>query len=116
MLQTVFLDAGGVLVFPNWVRITGALAAHGVQVDPAALARAEPLAKRQLDNGQTIKATNDAGRGWLYFNLIFEHAGVPLNPAVEAALAELYTYHQVSNLWEFVPPGVFPALAALRAR
>ncbi len=116
MLHTVFLDAGGVLVFPNWVRITRALAVHGVQVDPDALARAEPLAKRQLDNGPTIKATNDAGRGWLYFNLIFEHAGVPLNSAVEAALAELYVYHQESNLWEFVPPAVFPALAALRAR
>jgi FMN phosphatase YigB (HAD superfamily) len=116
VLQTVFLDAGGVLVFPNWVRITRALAAHGVQVDPAALARAEPLAKRQLDNGQTIKATNDAGRGWLYFNLIFEYAGVPLDANVEAALDELHAYHRETNLWEYVPPAVFPALAALRER
>jgi HAD superfamily hydrolase (TIGR01509 family) len=116
VLQTVFLDAGGVLVFPNWARITRALAARGVLVDANALARAEPFAKRKLDQGQTIKATNDAGRGWLYFNLIFEYAGVPLNPAVEAALAELHAYHQESNLWELVPPGVFPALAALRAR
>lgn len=116
MLETVFLDAGGVLVFPNWSRISQALASRGVTVDPAALARAEHSAKKQLDVGQTIKATNDAGRGWLYFNLIFEHAGVPMTAAVDDALAELYAYHQESNLWEFVPHGVFPALAALRER
>jgi putative hydrolase of the HAD superfamily len=116
MLETVFLDAGGVLVYPNWTRISGALAARDVQVDPAALARAEHFAKRRLDNGQTIGATNDAGRGWLYFNLIFEEAGVPLTAAVEDALRELHAYHQESNLWELVPAGVVPALAALRSR
>lgn len=116
MLETVFLDAGGVLVFPNWTRISHALAARGIMVDPASLARAEHAAKKRLDTGQTIKATNDAGRGWLYFNLIFEGAGVPLNAAVEEALAELHAYHQESNLWELVPAPVFPALAALRER
>lgn len=116
MLETVFLDAGGVLVYPNWSRISEALARHGVIVEPDALARAEPHAKRQIDVPQTINATNDAGRGWLYFNLIFEHAGVPLNADVEAALDELHAYHRETNLWEFVPPAVFPALAALRAR
>lgn len=116
MLETVFLDAGGVLVFPNWTRISHALAARGVHVDPDVLARAEPVAKKKLDVSQTINATNDAGRGWMYFNLIFEEARVPLTPDVEAALAELHAYHQESNLWELVPSGVLPALAALRAR
>jgi putative hydrolase of the HAD superfamily len=116
VLETVFLDAGGVLVFPNWKRIAGALGSRGVTVDPAALSRAEHFAKQRLDTGETIRATNDAGRGWLYFNLIFEHAGVALTPAVEDALAELHAYHQESNLWELVPPGVFEALRALRAR
>jgi putative hydrolase of the HAD superfamily len=116
VLETVFLDAGGVLVFPNWSRIASALAARGVHVEPATLARSEHFAKKRLDDGQTIRATNDAGRGWLYFNLIFEHAGVPMTAAVDDALTELYAYHQESNLWELVPPGVFPALAALRER
>lgn len=115
-LETVFLDAGGVLVYPNWSRISDALARRGVHVDPDALAGAEPYAKRKIDVGATIDATNDAGRGWLYFNLLFEHVGVPLNADVEAALEELYTYHRETNLWELVPPVVFPALAALRAR
>ena len=116
VLRTVFLDAGGVLVFPNWTRISAGLAKHGVLVDPAALARAEAPAKRTLDVGATIDATNDAGRGWLYFNLILEHAGVPVGPATEAALAELHAYHQETNLWELLAPDVMPVLARLRAR
>jgi HAD superfamily hydrolase (TIGR01549 family) len=39
---------------------------------------------------------------------------VPLNAGVEAALEELHAYHRDSNLWEFVPTTVLPALAALR--
>ncbi len=115
-LETIFLDAGGVLVYPNWTRISDALARRGIHVDPGVLARAEPFAKRQIDAATTINATNDAGRGWLYFNLLFERAGVPLTADVEGALEELRAYHAETNLWEFVPPAVFPALAALRER
>jgi len=116
VLETVFLDAGGVLVYPNWTRISNALRARGIDVDPAALARAEPHAKKQIDVRQTITATNDAGRGWLYFTLIFDRAGVPPGPDVEAALQELHAYHQNTNLWELVPSYVAPSLAALRRR
>lgn len=114
-IETVFLDAGGVLVFPNWDRVSGTLARHGVQVAGEALARAEPIAKKSIDVADTINATNDSGRGWLYFNLVLDRAGVPLSPATDAALAELYEYHAAENLWEFVPPDVEPALARLRA-
>ncbi|HKW00999.1 MAG TPA: HAD family hydrolase [Vicinamibacterales bacterium] len=116
MIETVFLDAGGVLVFPNWVRIADVLRQHGVAVTPDALAAAEPYAKKQIDTGQTIQATNDAQRGWTYFNNVLTAAGVPLSGATSAALNELHTYHQEHNLWEFVPPGVHEALAALRGR
>lgn len=114
-LETVFLDAGGVLVFPNWQRISDTLRPHGVRVEPDALAAAEPHAKRHLDQTQTIQATNDEKRGWLYFNLILEHAGITPDAATDAALAELHQYHQQFNLWEYVPPNVLPALRALRA-
>ncbi len=114
MIETVFLDAGGVLVFPNWTRVSDALTRRGVNASPAALAAADPRARRQLDNGGTINATNDAGRGWLYFNLVLTAAGIPLSPATDAALEELHEYHRQTNLWEFVPDGVVPALTALR--
>ena len=116
MLETVFLDAGGVLVFPNWRRISDELARHGVAVDPTALAGAEPRAKRRLDDSHTIKATDDAGRGWLYFNLILGEAGIRPSAESDAALAELHAYHEASNLWELLPDDVVPALTALRAR
>ena len=41
-VDTVFLDAGGVLIFPNWDRVSATLARHGVQVTADALAAAEP--------------------------------------------------------------------------
>jgi putative hydrolase of the HAD superfamily len=115
-IETVFLDAGGVLVFPNWHRVSEALARHGTAVDHARLAAAEPRAKHRLDVTSTIQVTNDASRGWLFFNLILEEAGVEQNAATDAALAELNLYHQESNLWELVPPDVMPALASLRER
>ena len=115
-IQTVFLDAGGVLVNPNWSRVSETLNRHGVTAAAAALAAAEPHAKKRLDTGDTVSATNDAQRGWTYFNLVLTEAGVTLSDATTAALAELQTYHQQFNLWESVPDEVQPALAALRAR
>ena len=115
-IQTVFLDAGGVLVWPNWVRVCGALRRHGVDVSAAALAAAEPRAKKRLDRGPLVRATNDHQRGWTYFNLVLEEAGIPLDDATGAALLDLNTYHQQSNLWEFMPDEVPAGLAALRAR
>jgi HAD superfamily hydrolase (TIGR01509 family) len=85
-------------------------------VSAAALAAAEPAAKKRLDTGATIQATNDQQRGWTYFNLVLTEAGVPLSDATAAALVELHTYHQTHNLWETVPDEVLPALAALRAK
>jgi HAD superfamily hydrolase (TIGR01549 family) len=113
-VDTVFLDAGGVLVNPNWERVAGAMARHGVDVSAAALAAAEPHAKRQLDTGQAIQATSDQARGWLYFNLVLGRAGVPLSEGTEAALRELGEYHARYNLWESVPEDVPDALDRLR--
>jgi putative hydrolase of the HAD superfamily len=115
MLRTVFLDAGGVLLFPNWTRIERALAGQGVHVSGEALSIAEPKARKQLDEARTIGTTTDASRGWLFFDLILEHAGIFRSPQTAAALIALHEYHRANNLWELVPDGVRPALSALRA-
>jgi HAD superfamily hydrolase (TIGR01549 family) len=115
IIQTVFLDAGGVLVNPNWDRVADAMARHGVAVSAEALAAAEPHAKRQLDTGEAIQATSDQARGWLYFNLVLGKAGVPLSEGTDAALRELAEYHSQFNLWESVPAEVPDALDRLRA-
>jgi putative hydrolase of the HAD superfamily len=113
-VETVFLDAGGVVVFPNWTRVSRELARHGVEVSAETLAAADPHAKRQLDLGATISTTTDASRGWLYFNLVLNHARVPLSSSTEAALASLHEYHARHNVWETVPADVVPALERLR--
>jgi HAD superfamily hydrolase (TIGR01549 family) len=115
-LDTVFLDAGGVIVFPNWHRISEALARHGVYVDAEQLASADPHARRALDVPETIAATTDASRGWPYFHLILQHAGIRLSERTDAALDELRAYHDRLNLWELVPDDVRGALRLLKAR
>lgn len=114
-IETVFLDAGGVLVFPNWVRVSDALRARDIVVTSDRLAAAELRAKRRLDLGETIRATDDHQRGWLYFNLTLEEAGIALSDATDDALTALREYHGRENLWEHVPPDVIPTLRALRA-
>jgi putative hydrolase of the HAD superfamily len=113
-LETLFLDAGGVLVFPNWRRVSESLRSHGVVVEPAALAAAEPYAKREIDHGPTIARSTDRQRSFPYFNLVLEHAGIPQDVRTDAALRELHVYHEAHNLWEVVPDDVPQALARLR--
>ena len=112
-IETLFLDAGGVLVYPNWTRVSETLGRHGVAVAATALRAAEPHAKKCIDSGDAVRATNDRQRGWTYFNLVLERAGVELTPATDAALAELHQYHQ-HNLWETVGDEVRGALRQLR--
>jgi HAD superfamily hydrolase (TIGR01549 family) len=109
-LRTLFLDAGGVLVAPNWERVAGALARHGVAASPARLAAAEPHAKRELDTPERIHTSSDEKRGWIYFHLVLARAGIPRSPATDAALAQLRGYHSEQNLWESVPEDVPLAL------
>lgn len=113
-LSTVFLDAGGVLVTPNWERVSAALAAHGVQASPEALHHADPLVRRDIDLGLG-GAASDQQRGWLYFNLILEHCGIARSDATDAALGDLQRYHAAHNLWERVPAGVRETLGELHA-
>ncbi len=112
-VSTVFLDAGGVLVVPNWRRVADALAARGVEATPGALAAADPHARFELDVTKGKNAT-DQQRGWLYFDLVLEKAGIPLSDRTEAALADLQAYHSRLNLWEDVPDGVRDALQRMR--
>ena len=113
-IDTLFLDAGGVLVFPNWTRVSEALARHGVAADPKALAAVEPYVKRQIDVAHTGPVAEYDRRGWLYFDLILERLGIAASEATAAAVLELYQYHQQFNLWECVPETVEPQLGEFR--
>jgi HAD superfamily hydrolase (TIGR01509 family) len=112
-IDTVFLDAGGVLVVPNWGLVASALARHGVATTGAALSAVEWHAKHEVDTGAA--GESDLVRGWLVFGRVFARAGVTNAEAVDAAIGELQQYHAEHNLWEIVPPAVIPALQRLRA-
>ncbi len=114
MIRALSLDAGGVIVNPNWTRVADVLRSHGISADPSALEAAEPRAKHRFDNPPAIHATNDQTRGWLYFNLVLEGAGIAASDRTDAALEELKVYHTQTNLWEAVTPGARDALALLR--
>lgn len=114
-IDTLFIDAGGVLVHPSWTRVADALTRHGSPVSAQTLARAEPLATRELDEAALIGMTDDQKRGWIYFNILLRHAGISQSAATDAALADLRTYHDRENLWEHVEPDVVPALQAFHA-
>lgn len=114
-LRTVFLDAGGVLVHPNWTRVADALVRQGVATTAAALTAAEPHAKREMDLGALMARTDDRQRGWIYFDAVLRHAGLTATDATAAALVEIRAYHDQHNVWEHVPADVVPMLSGLRA-
>ena len=112
-IDTVFIDAGGVLVFPNWQRVADALGRHGVRTSGDALAAVELYAKHAVDTG--ARGGTDVVRAWRVFDRVFAAAGVTSGAAIAAALSELQDYHAELNLWETVPADVVPALQRLRA-
>ncbi len=114
-VRTLLLDAGGVLVKPSFARVAEALRARGVAAEPAALAAAEPRAKKTLDGPPSAGLSTDAERGWLYFNLVLEQAGIARSAATDAALLDVKAWHDRHNLWEDVPADVRPSLARFRA-
>ena len=116
-LETVFLDAGGVLIYPNWWRVSDALAKHGVDVSPEALNAADPRARRELDDLKVIGGTTDASRGWLFFDLVLAHAGDRAlrrrRPRRSPSCTPITAPATSGNTCR---PQVVPALEALRAR
>jgi putative hydrolase of the HAD superfamily len=114
-LETIFLDAGGVLVFPNWRRVSATLAEHGIAADPLALAAADHVAKHEMDVDSYVKSSTDDGRWSRYFDLVLKHARVEINETTDKAIAQLRAYHDVHNLWEDVPTHVLPALDRMRS-
>ena len=115
-IQTVFLDAGGVLIHPNWQRVSDTFSRHGITVSAAALRDAEPEVKFGIDTAYGVSTTKDADRGSGLFNGILDRVGVAPDARREAALSELYAYHMEHNLWEDVDPEAPATLDRLRAR
>jgi HAD superfamily hydrolase (TIGR01509 family) len=113
-VRALLLDAGGVLVRPDFERVAERLRAHGVAATAAGLAAAENRAKKRLDRPPLAQLPTDEQRGWDYFNLVLDEAGVPRSAATDAALVELKAFHDRFNAWDDVPDGVREALGRFR--
>jgi putative hydrolase of the HAD superfamily len=112
-VRTLLLDAGGVLVRPNFERVAEALRSRGIDAEPGALRAAEARSKRELDRPPGEGTATDEERGWLYFNLLLRHAGITRSAATEAALVELRAWHDRHCLWDSVLEGVERAVVGL---
>ncbi|HEU4338879.1 MAG TPA: HAD family hydrolase [Planctomycetota bacterium] len=115
-LRTLFFDAGGVLVRPNWSRVAGYFANHGKVVDAGRLANAEQIAAHELDTPEHFLGSDDASRWTRFVTTVFLRAGLDVDAAVLApVLRDMHAYHASQNLWEVIPPGVPEALDRFRA-
>jgi HAD superfamily hydrolase (TIGR01509 family) len=116
-IDAVLIDAGGVLVDPNWLAIADVLARHGLVVDPEALRAAEPFSKRELDETEHVTGTDDFARRERFLARWLRHAGVTdTDPSpVEAATDEIEARHLARGLWEIVLDGAPEALDRMRA-
>ena len=79
-IETLFLDAGGVLVFPNWDRVAATLTRHGLPVTGDALREVEPPVKFSIDEARRVASSNDADRGSMYVEAVLDRAGIPRVP------------------------------------
>lgn len=113
-IQTLLLDAGGVLVVPNWTRVSETLRRYGVEASVDALRAAEPAVKFAIDTFVGVSTSSDAKRWGDYLEGVLKTAGVPLGEPTLEALREIRAYHAEHNLWEEVPDDVVPALEGIR--
>ncbi len=116
MLKTLSLDAGGVLVRPNWARVARVCETHGFPVELQALDRNELDVMCELDDPRQIGSTNDDDRVSVFFHRVLERSAGSGDPRQRSvAVAELKRIHDAENLWESIPEDVLPALQRLRA-
>jgi putative hydrolase of the HAD superfamily len=114
-IDAVLIDAGGVLVDPNWAIVASVLARHGVSVEQADLAAADPYLRHELDDADVIRRTTDETRRARWVARLIELAGGGGNDAAaEAAAREIEALHGERGIWELVPEGVPETLDRLR--
>lgn len=114
-VRLISFDAGGVLLFPDFERVSQAVARAGIDVSPAALRKADAAAKYAMDHPVAAGSTNNAGHASMYFVGLLRGAGVPDSVDLEAALDAVRDENAARNLWSWTPPEVAPMLRRLSA-
>jgi HAD superfamily hydrolase (TIGR01549 family) len=110
--DVLLLDAGNTLVYLDHDVLAACAREAGTDVAAAALARAEPLAKRRYEAQLTAGTSHE--QGWdLYMCVLLESAGVAPD-ATQSALEAIKAEHVRFNLWRKVPHELPEALTRAR--
>jgi HAD superfamily hydrolase (TIGR01509 family) len=114
-IEVLFLDAGGVLLYPDWERVSGILAKYRIHITSARLAEAEFPAKRSMDEAGFTTTTGDITEPDGYLGWVVKAADVHYDhEALHEAAKEFESTHASDNLWSDMPEEIPGALARLR--
>jgi HAD superfamily hydrolase (TIGR01549 family) len=114
-VEVVFLDAGGVLLYPDWERVSRILARYGITATSAQLADAEFPAKRRMDDAGFSTTTGDITEPDGYLGWVLKATDLPFDQgALHRAAEEFEATHTRENLWSDMPEEVPAALERLR--
>jgi len=111
--DAILLDAGGVLVHPNWPMIADLLPQLGLS--PAAMEVAEHRVIAELDDAEVIAATDDAARLDRFLRAVLLAGGAPAH-RIDEGIALIRELNRAGRLWSLVPadvPGTLERLQAL---
>jgi len=114
-LEVVFLDAGGVLLYPDWERVSLILSNYGIKATSVQLADAEFPAKRRMDDAGFTTTTGDITEPDGYLGWVLKATGLSFDhDALHRAAEEFEATHTRDNLWSDMPEEVPGALQSMR--
>jgi HAD superfamily hydrolase (TIGR01549 family) len=114
-IEVVFLDAGGVLLYPDWERVSRILRKYGITATSVQLADAEFIGKRRMDERGVTHTTGDIAEPDGYLGWVMKATELPFDEdALHRAAEEFEATHTRDNLWSDMPEEVPGALERMR--
>jgi putative hydrolase of the HAD superfamily len=113
-VETVLLDAGGVLLDLDYAYLARLLTARGVEASTDELSAHEAQARTEIE--RRVREGGRVGEAWRdYFRFILGRAGLPVGDH-DAVIDSLWEAHQRVGLWTVAIPGAVETVRELRER
>ena len=110
--DAILLDAGGVLVHPNWPLVASLVPDLELSVESMEVAEHRVIA--ELDDAEVIAATDDAARLDRFLRAVLSAGGAPSN-RMDEGIAVIREINREGRLWSLVPADVPATLERLQA-